>query len=251
LLPLVNLSVLRPIVQCLRERGVIPESVLESVGLTEAAVEGEEEAVHVMVIHQFAEECARAMDDPTFCASIGSRLDPAGWPMIAEARRRARSLGDFLNIYVSEANKVATSVTAYLDLRGDTARFGEIRVFRPTIVPAQDDGFMISLALSIFERALGPRLDPNRLVIVVCDPTVLPDRFKPFQVLRGDRMGFRIRFPSEWLALPLDDSTAPFGDGKRDDGTAAPDFLAGFVAFFAIISAVAGSAPKPPRRLSL
>jgi hypothetical protein len=160
LLPLVNLSVLRPIVQCLRERGVIPESVLESVGLTEAAVESEEGAV-------------------------------------------------------------------------------------------QDDGFMISLALSIFERALGPRLDPNRLVIVVCDPTVLPDRLKPFQVLRGDRMGFRIRFPSEWLALPLDDSTAPFGDGKRDDGTAAPDFLAGFVAFFAIISAVAGSAPKPPRRLSL
>jgi hypothetical protein len=92
----------------------------------------------------------------------------------------------------------------------------------------QDDGFMISLALSIFERALGPRLDPNCLVIVVCDLTALPDRFKPFQALRGDRMGVRIQFPSEWLALPLDESTAPFGDGKPDDGTAAPDFLAGF-----------------------
>lgn len=82
----------------MRKCGVDPESVLESVGLTEAAVEGEEEAVHVIVIHHLAEECATAVDDPTFCASFGSRLDPAGWPMIAEARRRARSLGDFLNI---------------------------------------------------------------------------------------------------------------------------------------------------------
>lgn len=119
-------------------------------------------------------------------------------------------------------------MTAYLDGRRDTARFGEIRVFRPTIVPAQNDGFMISLALSIFERALGPRFDPSRLVIVVCDPTALPDRFKLFQVLRGDRMGFRMQFPSEWLALPLDYSTASSGEGKRDDGMTAPDFFAGF-----------------------
>ncbi len=229
LLPLVHLSVLRPIVQGLRERGVDPEPVLETVGLTEAAVEGEKEvAVHVMVIHQFAEECSAAVDDPTFCASVGSRLDPSGWPMIADAKLRATSLGDFLNIYVSRANEVASSVTAYLEIRGDIATFGETRVFRPTIVPAQNDGFMISLALSILELALGSRLDPSRVIIVICDPSVLPDRFKPFQVLRGDRMGFRIQFPSEWLALPLAASAAPFGDGQRSEGTTAAGFLAGF-----------------------
>ncbi len=57
---------------------------------------------------------------------------------------------------------------------------------------------------------------------------ILPERFKPFQVLRGDRLGLRIQFPSEWLALPLAASTAPFGDGEEEDGTTAPDFLAGF-----------------------
>mgnify|MGYP001814363571 CR=1 FL=1 len=228
LLPLVQLSVLRPIVQGLRERGIDPEPVLDSVGLTEAAIESEDASVHVMVVHQFTEACAEAADDPTFCASVGSRLDPDGWPMIAAAKQRALSLGDFLNIYVSQSNDVATSVTAYLEVRGDTAHFGEGRVFRPTIAPSQNDGFMISLALSILEHALGSQLDPDRMVLVVCDPSVLPERFEEFQVLRGDWMGFRIQFPSQWLALPLEGAMTSHNDRVQDDGAIDAGFLAGF-----------------------
>ena len=227
-LPLVQLSVLRPILQGLRERGIDPEPVLDSVGLTEAAIESEDASVHVMVVHQFTEACAEAADDPTFCASAGSRLDPDGWPMIAAAKQRALSLGDFLNIYVSQSNDVATSVTAYLEVRGDTAHFGEGRVFRPTIAPSQNDGFMISLALSILEHALGSQLDPDRMVLVVCDPSVLPERFEEFQVLRGDWMGFRIQFPSQWLALPLEGAMTSHNDRVQDDGAIDAGFLAGF-----------------------
>ena len=228
LLPLVQLSVLRPIVQGLRERGVDPEPVLDSVGLTEAAIASEDTSVHVMVVHQFTEACAEAVDDPTFCANVGSRLDPNGWPMIAAAKQRALSLGDFLNIYVSQSNDVASSVTAYLEVRGNTAHFGEERVFRPTIAPAQNDGFMISLALSMLVQSVGSRLDPDRMVLVVCDPSVLPERFKEFQVLRGDWMGFRIQFPSQWLALPLEAAITSLDDRGHDDGAIDAGFLAGF-----------------------
>jgi len=227
-LPLVQLRVLRPIVRALREHGIDPEFVLESAGLTEAAVDDEEATVHVMVVHQFAEECARATGDQTFLARVGSRLDPSGWPMIADAKTRAKTLGDFLNIYVSGANQVASSVAAYLEVRGSVANFGETRVFRPTIVPAQNDGFMISLALSILEHALGDHIDPSQMLVVVCDPSVLPDRFKPFQVLRGDRMGFRIQFPSEWLSLPLDQEEAKHGQIEQSDPKDDPDFLGSF-----------------------
>lgn len=225
-LPLVQLKLLRPIVSGLRERGIDPLSVLEIVGLTEAAIEDDEAAVHVMVIHQFLEECAVAVGDPTFCASIGSRLDPSGWPMIADAIQISNSLGDFLAIYVSRANEVATSVKAYLEVRGNTAHFGEERIFRPTIVPAQNDGFMISLSLSILKRALGPTLDPSRMILVMCDPSVLPDTFTTFQVLKGDRMGFRIQFPAEWLTLPIDGISAP--SGEHGPAMAEPQFLFGF-----------------------
>lgn len=231
-LPLVQLSLLRPLVQGLRERGIDAASVLESAGLTEAAVASGDAAVHVMVIHQFTEACARAVGDPTFCAGVGLQLSTNGWPMIAEARHSAQTLGDFLNIYVSRANEVSTSVTAYLDIRGDMASFGEERTFRPTIVPAQNDGFMIALALSILEGAMGPGLDASEMMLVICDPAVLPKRFRKYQVLRGDRMGFRIQFPSCWLTQPVASTEGSPRKSGKADRPSAQDFLLGVRSLF-------------------
>jgi len=202
-LPLVRLSVLRPLIEGLRERGIDPESVLESVGLTEEGVQSDHEAVHVMVIHQFVENAAVAASDETFAASIGLRIDTSGWPMLERAVSDARTLGDFLNIYISSANQVATSVQAYLEVRGDTAVFGEHRLFKPTIEPAQNDGFMAALAFSILRRLLGQYFDPSMITVVVCRPDVLPEELSSCTRLAGDRMGFRLRFPSAWLSLAI------------------------------------------------
>lgn len=202
-LPLVNLSLLRPLVAALSDRGFDPETVLDSVGLTEAAVSAENETVHVMVVHQFLEACAAAVDDPTFCAAVAARLDPTGWPMIEAALASSGSLADFLATYVSRANEVATSVSAFLEIRGNEAVFGETRLFRPTILPAQNDGFMVGLAVSILRRLLDDQFNAGQVTLVLCDPTVLPVSYAQFPRLKGDEMGFRIRFPSAWLALPL------------------------------------------------
>ena len=83
-LPLVQLQLLAPLLTGLRARGVDPESVLESVGLTQSAVDKEGTSVHVMVMHHFVENCAKAADDVTFCARIGFKLDPSGWPMVMQ-----------------------------------------------------------------------------------------------------------------------------------------------------------------------
>ena len=202
-LPLVRLSVLLPLVEGLRRCGIDPESVLESVGLTEEGVRSDHAAVHVMVIHQFVENAAVAANDKTFAASIGLRIDTSGWPVLERALSEARSLGDFLNIYVSTANQLATSVQAYVEVRGDTAIFGEHRVFKPTIEPAQNDGFMAALAFSILRRVLGQPFDPSRITVVVCRPDALPEELSGCTLLAGDRMGFRLRFPSAWLALAV------------------------------------------------
>ena len=202
-LPLVNLSVVRPLVSGLRDRGIDPEPVLAAVGLTEAAIMDDGTTVHVMVVHQFLERAAEAVGDQAFCAEIGGRINPEGWPMIARALDQACSLAEFLSIYVSGANAVSSSVTAYLDIRGQIAMFGEARLFRPSIVPAQNDGFMVGLSLAILRLALGERLSPAEMSIVVCDPSVLPADMAVFQALRGDEMGFRIQFPSDWLAYSV------------------------------------------------
>lgn len=201
-LPLVHLQLLRPLISGLRSRGVDPEPVLESVGLTQSAIDREDSSVHVMVMHHFLEHCAIATHDPTFCATIGLQLDPTGWPMVKEAFQRATTLGDFLNIYVAHAYKYASSSTSYVDVRGELATFGETRRFKPQIEPAQNDGFMIALKMAMLRRVLGEINDPERVLLVLSDPTVLPSQLKLFQALRGNNMGCRIQFPSEWLSWP-------------------------------------------------
>ncbi len=202
-LPLVQLQLLLPIINALEARGVDPETVLDSVGLTLSAVKQPGTTVHVMVVHQFVENCAQATDDKHFCAEVGASLDPTGWPMIQKAMAEANSLGDFLNIYVTTASQVSSSVIPFLEVRGDTAIFGETRRFKPLIVPAQNDGFMISLKLSLITRAVRDKLNSQKVLLVVCDPSVLPSDMKRFQILKGDDMGVKIQFPSGWLRAPL------------------------------------------------
>lgn len=227
-LPLVHLSLLRPLVSGLRDRGIDPVQVLDAVGLTEEAIRRDDTTVHVMVIHQFLELAAEAVEDPGFCATIGESFDPDGWPMIERALNEACSLAEFLSIYVSGANSVASSVIAYLNIRGTHAIFGETRLFRPNIRPAQNDGFMIGLILSILRRALGERLEPSEVSLVVCDPRALPAHMKEFQALRGDEMGFRIQFPSEWLAYSVGKHAKFETPISHANDRLNPDFLTGF-----------------------
>lgn len=227
-LPLVNLELIKPLIAALREQGIDPEAVLETVGLTMDGVEQEGATVHVMVVHQFVENCAQAANDPTFCAKVGARLDHSGWPMIQQALKQARTLGDFLNFYVVGASKVASSAIPFLEVRGDAAIFGEARRFEPQIEPAQNDAFMISLKLAILKNALGSRLDPQKILLVLCAPDALPSEYARYQKLAGDRMGPRIRFPTEWLLtsigdLPVDKEANSSLDRKIDH-----DFLRGF-----------------------
>lgn len=200
-----------------------PQPVLESVGLTQSAIDQEDSSVHVMVMHHFTENCAVATEDRTFCATIGAQLDPTGWPMVRLAFERAKTLGDFLNTYVAQANKYASSSTPYVEVRGEMAAFGEERRFEPLIKPAQNDGFMIALMMAMVERVLGQIQEPERVLLVLCDPTVLPGKLKRFQALRGNSMGCRIQFPSDWLALPMSqskfetNSVTDYTGGERDE----------------------------------
>lgn len=227
-LPLVQLQLLAPLMTGLRTCGVDPEPVLESVGLTLSAVEHEGASVHVMVMHQFVENCARAADDRTFCARIGAQLDLTGWPMLRSAFEQAATLGDLLNIYVAQSAKVATSSTPFVEVRGDTATFGEARRFKPLIEPAQNDGFMIGLKLAMLEQILGDHMEPERVILVLCDPSVLPASFSRYQALRGNYMGPRIQFPSKWLSLSVAGEGVAPNLTDRSQEKHLDDFLSGF-----------------------
>lgn len=227
-LPLVQLQLIRPLISALEQRGVDPVVVLDSVGLTLSAVEQPGATVHVMAIHQFLENCAKATQDKCFCAEVGSGLHTTGWPMIQQAMAEAKTLGDFLSIYVSNATQVASSVTAYLDVRGESASFGETRKFKPLILPAQNDAFMICLMISLIEHVLDRSLDRQHVTLTVSDPHVLPKRMKGFTILRGNEMGTRIQFPSDWLRTPIQAQDPAKISNKQLISLDKVDFLTSF-----------------------
>lgn len=221
-LPLVKLSVLRPFAGELRALGVDPGPVFDSIGLSEPAAMDPELSVHVMVIHQFIETAALAAGDPFLGARVGGKLDLHGWPVLADAEARASTVGDYLSIFVSRANEIASSVTEYLNVAGQTAVFGERRSFAPTIPPAQNDAFMAALGVAILRRALRDRFDVSKVTVAVSDPRVLPPEFDLMHPIKGDRMGFSIGFPSAWLSAPFDAAPSDAAPRKRrDDGAGA------------------------------
>ncbi|SLN13447.1 Transcriptional activator NphR [Roseovarius albus] len=206
-LPLVKLSLLRPYANALRDRGLDPEPVFSGVGLSEEATLDPEMSVHVMVATQFVENAAEAAGDSFLAARIAAGLDLDGWPVLADAEARASTVGEYLNIFVSTANEVASSAVEYLHLDGPKATLGERRAFDPSILPAQNDAFMAGLGLSILRRALRDSMDPSQIQVVVSEPKALPPEFELMHPMKGDRSGFKLVFPSSWLFAPLEASS--------------------------------------------
>ena len=206
-LPMVKLSLLRPYVNALRQRGFDPEPVFAGVGLSGAATLDPEMSVHVMVATQFVENAAKAANDPFLAARVAAGLDLDGWPVLADAEARASTVGEYLSIFVSTANEVASSAVEYLHLDGPKATLGERRAFLPSILPAQNDAFMASLGWAVLRRALHDNLDPSQVQVAVSDPKVLPPEFDLMHPLKGDRSGYKLIFPTAWLSAPLEASS--------------------------------------------
>ena len=226
-LPLVNLTLLQPFATELRARRIDPAPVFESVGLTEQATFNSQLSVHAMVVTQFVENAAEAADDLYFAAQVGSKLDLSGWKILADAEVRAKTVVDFLSIFIGRANEISQSATEYLRIEGKKTTFGETRTFEPSIVPAQNDAFMASLAVAILRKAMNQHLDPSQIDLFVSEPQVLPQGFDRMHPMGGDRMGFRLLFPTAWLSTPFNAGHAQVGQP-----TAAEPAAAGFVDSF-------------------
>ncbi|MDC0947938.1 AraC family transcriptional regulator [Gammaproteobacteria bacterium] len=227
-LPLVKLSTLRPVLAALRQRGINPEPLLTKATIGESAVMSDDADAHVMVINRFLEDAAMAAHEPTLGVSIGMGLGTGGWPILLLARDRAHSLGDFLALFISQANDVARSTQLYLTILGQQAVFGEMRNYTADFLLGQNDGVMMGLAYSQLQNALGKQMDPSRVLITVSDPELRSSSQGAVRFRRGDNRGFQIRFPSVWLAAPVNASAAESNISRLNTQIPRHNFLEGF-----------------------
>jgi len=203
-LPLVRLNSAAPFVAELDRRGLSADDVLDSVGLSRAALNDSETFVHALVLYQFLEAAAEAAGERHLGASIGEQLDlTKRYPTIGFAES-ALTAGDLLTAWVVTATKHSTAIEQRLEIRGATAILSGYRSFKLSLLPAQVDGFHAGFLISILRHAMGADWNPTKVLVTVSDPKALPPIFHGISSLKGNRRGHKIQFPATWLTRHFD-----------------------------------------------
>jgi len=202
-LPLIRLSLAKPIVEEVERRGVVVHDLMDALSLSRDAIFSNELFVPAPVMYALLEALARAAGDPYLTVAIGEKLDLTNWPVFTEAVAGANSVGDFFNRFTIAARAHATSIKYQLTTDGAHALFKARREFTPNMIPAQADAFYGGLIVNIFQHAIGFDWDPKQVVVTVCDLSAVPPQYRGMYLQQGDKSGASIRFPMEWLLLPF------------------------------------------------
>ncbi|MGD1983557.1 MAG: helix-turn-helix domain-containing protein [Chromatiaceae bacterium] len=222
-LPLIRLSLVKPIVQEVERRGVAVHDLLDELSLSRDAVFSSELFVPAQVMYTLLEALARAAEDPYLAVAIGENLDLTKWPVFIEAVSGASSVGDFFNRFTIAARAHATSIKYELTTDGAQALFKARRGFTPNMVPAQADAFYAGLIVNIFQHAIGIDWEPKHVTVTVCDLHAVPSHYHGMYLQQGDKSGATIRFPMAWLLLSFSQKFS--AQGTQDSFLSPPRAL--------------------------
>ena len=109
------------------------------------------------------------------------------------------TVGDLLNRFVVNAKDHASSAQFLLETAGNRATFMSRRKLEPPFDPAQNDAFYLGFMSRLLRSATGDSWKPESVLITLSDPNAVPQVFQDLRVVKGDRSGFRMSFPTEWL----------------------------------------------------
>lgn len=203
-IPLVRLGLILPFVLELDRRKIDSDAVLMANGLVRDTVLDTNVFVPPIVVHRFLENAAEAANDPYLGINVGESLNLAQWPPFVDAVSRSTTLMDFLVRFIRAAKEEASSARHTLDVGGNYSFFREIRVSDQDIAPAQNDAFTAAYLLNLLRRGTGSNWCGRDVLVKVCEPEVVPERYLDVDIASGDRMGVFLRFPTTWLLQPLD-----------------------------------------------
>jgi AraC-like DNA-binding protein len=198
-IPLVRLSAINPFLKELASRDVDAGMLLEEHGLPPQIPASSELFVSALSMYSLVERAAELAGDPYLGALVGSKLDLLAWEPISQAARAAGTVGELLNRFIMNAKDHASSVQYRLEIAGNRATFSFRRVLEPPFDPAQNDAFYLGLMTRLMKSATGDAWEPESVLITMSDTEAAPTEFRNMRIVKGDRLGFRMTMPTEWL----------------------------------------------------
>ena len=206
-LPLVRLNLAAPLVCELERRHIDHGDALRELSLTRAAFDDPETLVSAPEMYAIVERLALTSGDRYFGVRVGEQLDPFAWSPMIVAAQQSRTVGEFLLRFIVDAERDASSVTYLLKTMGPRSTFHERRFTDGGVFPGHNDGFTVAYLLTIIRKAVGPQWSGKKVIVQVCDPSVIPPDYLGIRVAARDTLGASISFPTKWLlARPALDS---------------------------------------------
>ena len=225
-LPLIRLSAINPFLLELGRRGADATGLLRSLSLPEDIPASNELFVSSLSIYELVERSAEIAGDPYLGFKLGSQLEIHEWEPIALAASEARTVGELLTRFTLYAVEHSSATEFFLRTKGERSTFGFDRVVDPPALPGQNDAFYLGFMSRLLMHATQKRWDASQVLFRVADPTCIPQANDGMRIAGGDKHGIQIRFPSQWLLEPYENSTFLPSSLKKAHGY-PPDSLIG------------------------
>ena len=214
-LPLIRLSAINPFLLELERRKVNAQPLLESLELPMTIPASNDLFVASTTVYELVEEAAKLADDRFLGFSIGSALDLKSWDPIADAAKRAATVGELLTLFIVNAADHSSATQFYISTVAERTTFGLKRVVEPPFRPGQNDAFYMGFMSRLLKRATIDHWDASKVLFRVADPECIPNAGGSYRIVQGGRSGVEITFPSHWLFERFESNQMLSASGKN------------------------------------
>ena len=183
----------------LREPGRDVSGLLQDLGLPADVPASPELFVAASTMYELVERCGDMSGDPFFGYHVGRSLELRAWEVLETPLEKARTVGELLVELSLRSDEHSSSTEYYVSSRGDRSAFGFERAFRPAQRPGHNDSFYMGLMENLLQQAAHSHWEVGQVLFQVSDPSCVPGAAQGYRVVKGDRMGVRITFPTAWM----------------------------------------------------
>ncbi|MFC3615637.1 helix-turn-helix domain-containing protein [Lutimaribacter marinistellae] len=213
---------LQPLLELFERLGGNTDRVLRAAHLESFDLSDPATLITGNALYRAEQEMADALGDPYFSARAAAMFVEAGPVFVRESFKASRTLAEFLPRAIVEIDRQISNIRYSLQINAESTVIWGKRTFHPSASIIQADAALASTWVTLLRLAVAQEFDCSRILIVVQeDAGIPPDLVPKPSIVKQKWNGVKIRFPTEWLQLPLELNwkIPPTRRGEFDDAS--------------------------------
>jgi AraC-like DNA-binding protein len=186
----------------MRRRGMDVSGVLLAADADNGFIEDLDRPLPAYTVHRVAAAIAALHGETHYFSELGSRIPRESWPPGIKLDARGPTLGAYLLSLCVATARLGTAQDLSLTVSHGAAQLEQEREDDPHWDTPHIDAFLATFVLVQIQKSLGLDIHPREMTIHLSDPKLLVPHWRALGALPSKDFG--IRFPADWLMLPLE-----------------------------------------------